>query len=231
MTKKHNSSYYFKCVLKYCDVIFVNNGYKNTFKYYLNNPKTILKFWDRSYSIFHHVPTKSEINYRFDVLFIGTYEKIRLDVFEYLSENGIKVAIFGNGWENKLVKNKNLKIYKKPLLKKEYVNAIQEAKVNISFLRKIQDDTQTMRTFEIPACGGFMITERTNCHERIFKEGYESIYFENKLELLEKIKYYLNNEDKRKKIIENGLKRLSFNDTYSGKIKIIENLYYGLSKK
>lgn len=231
MTKKHNSSYYFKYILKYCDAIFINNGYRNTSKFYLRNSKTILKFWDRSYSLFHHKPKKKEINYKFTVLFIGTYEQIRLNIFEFLSENGVKVDVFGNGWKHNYVKSKNLTIHKKPLLKKDYINAIQKAKINLSFLRKIQDDTQTMRTFEIPACGGFMITERTNCHDRIFKEDYESVYFENKFELLERIKFYLNDEEKRKKIIRNALKKLTYNDTYSGKLKIIENLYYDLSKK
>ena len=221
MIKSHNRSYFFQNTLKYSNLIFINTGYKKTEKFYRINSKSKILFWDRSYSNFHHSYKNINVIYKYDILFVGTYEKIRMDYFQYLCEKGLKIDVFGNGWEKANSNNKNLIIHNKALLKEDYINSIRSAKINLNFLRKIQDDTQTMRTFEIPACGGFMITERTDCHTRIFKEDFESVFFDNKEELYSKIIYYMVNDSKRKEIIRNARKKLSFGDTYCGKIKIL----------
>jgi len=228
MVKKHNSSRLFKSILKYCKIIFINNGYYNTKSFYTNKNNSKVIFWNRSFSKFHHIPSK-KIDYKYEVLFIGSYENIRFEYLNFIAKNNIQVSIFGNGWENINAHDDNLIIYNKAVLKSEYVNAIQSAKINISFLRKIQDDQQTMRTYEIPACGGFMLTERTANHKEIFREGKECEYFESKSELLKKINLYLNNDNDRNIIINNALNKLDHTDTYSGKIERIINEYRNLT--
>ena len=68
-------------------------------------------------------------------------------------------------------------------------------------------DLQTTRTMEIPACGGFLMAERTIEQERLFEEGKKPAFFSTDEELLEKCRYYLENESSRKKIVEVRLKR------------------------
>ena len=75
------------------------------------------------------------------------------------------------------------------------------------FSKKINDDLQTDRSMEIPACKGLMFAERTHEHENLFREDKEAIFFNSNEELLKKIKFYLANYDLAHNIRNNGYSR------------------------
>ncbi len=128
---------------------------------------------------------------------------------DYLAKNGIKINIFGSGWNKKEFQNshKNMIINKFDLVREDYSNAISCSKISLCFLRKANRDLHTSRSIEIPACSGFMVAERTDEHKSLFKEDKEVVYFNTKEELLEKVRYYLKNEEARKKIAKAGYER------------------------
>jgi len=203
MTKWHNKSLFFHFGVKFYDIIFTVNipDYKNIEKMY----KKPTFYFDKRADKEMHIPLTSRDKFKYDVLFIGTYEKDRFKTLSHLAENGIQIDIFGNNWHRCGKKiHPNLKIHYKELRGIDYVLAISNSKITLGFLRKINNDTQTSRTFEIPACGGFMLMERTDEHIRLFTEGKEAEYFTSDRELLEKLKFYLENDVKREIIAKNG---------------------------
>lgn len=65
--------------------------------------------------------------------------------------------------------------------------------------------------FEIPATGAFLLTEEL---DNYFRVGIELDRFTTKEEMLEKVKYYLQNDKQREVIAENGKKKVLENYTF-----------------
>ena len=67
------------------------------------------------------------------------------------------------------------------------------------------------RIFEGAACGAMIITSRIDAATGIydvFQEDIDMIYYNSREECLEKIKYYLDHDDERRKIAYNGQKKV-----------------------
>jgi spore maturation protein CgeB len=65
-------------------------------------------------------------------------------------------------------------------------------------------DETTTRTYEIPACAGFMLHEHTQELQRLFEEDKEVACFGSGRELAEKIEFYLAHPEQRKAIASAG---------------------------
>ena len=85
-----------------------------------------------------------------------------------------------------------------------------------------------MKTFEIPACGGFMLTKRTEDQLEFFPEDIGAVYFSTEEELIEKIRYYLKNEDKRNSIAAKGLE-IANSHRYSDRMQTVMDRYKQLA--
>jgi spore maturation protein CgeB len=209
MYAKHNQSVYFVKSIPLFDIIFTTKSYNVKELSSLGAKKVI--FVDKTFDVYTHRPISlsKDDYYKFgvDVGFIGTFEKERAEQMLFLAKNGIKIRVFGCGWEDWRGKHPNLQIMGKPVYGDDYIKAICATKINLCFLRKMNRDLQTDRTMEIPACGAFMLAERTEEHQRLFEEGKEAEFFDSKQELLEKIRYYLRHDEEREKIGWAGRKR------------------------
>ena len=226
----HNRSIYYTFGIKFYDVVFTTKSYN------LNELKKLgaknIKFLYQAYSKKYHIPYSDccKTKFKFDVLFIGTAEKERIESLNFLAKNGIKIQIYGGGWDkvNPALIHPNLTLNKYDLIGDDYAEALSCAKVSLCFLRKINRDLHTSRSIEIPACKGFMIAERTQEHLDLFEEDKEAVYFDNNEELLEKVQYYLKHENLRKQISENGYKRCltsgySYDNMVSKILKVLDS--------
>jgi spore maturation protein CgeB len=161
--------------------------------------------------------------------FIGQWEENRASSMLYLAKGGIPVRIWGTSWEKCKHQHSNLKLENKSLWGDSYSRAICSFDVNLAFLRKINRDLQTTRSVEIPACGAFMLAERTDEHSALFAEGKEADFFSSDEELYDKVKYYLSNPDERRRIAAAGRERClksgySNHDRLKQMLNIIDNV-------
>lgn len=210
MALRHNQSQqYLECIPLY-DHIITNKSY------ILEDMRKLgakdIRFVNNSYeSTFHYPRTLTSEDYKEiggDIGFVGAWEKERSESILYLAQHGLNVRVWGGGkWLKYKGMYPNLTIEDKGLYSESYSKSFQAFKISLCFLRKINFDLQTTRTVEIPACGGFMMAERTSEHQAMFEEGKEAAFFSTNEELLEKCKYYLFHEEERKQIATAGLKR------------------------
>lgn len=215
MALRHNQSLqYLKCVPLY-DVHITTKSYILDDLHDLGAKG--LYFLPKCYEPTFHYPrniNKSDINrLGSDVGFIGAWEKERCNSILHLVNNGIKVRVWGNKkWLKYRGYNDNLIIENQGLFSDDYPKAFKAFKISLCFLRKMNYDQQTSRTMEIPACGGFMMAERTDEHMTLFTEGKEAEFFSSNEELLEKCRYYLDHEEERLAIAINGTLRCKTSD-------------------
>ena len=89
----------------------------------------------------------------------------------------------------------------------DYARALTGAKIGLGFLRVVWPDQHTTRTFEIPACGSMLLTDRTNEHQEFFEEGREADFFSSEEEFIDKVKFYCHNEPTRARLAQAGYHR------------------------
>jgi len=232
MTIRPNQSIYFKKSLSFYDVHFTTK--KHNVSQLLAQGAQRVELVGNAYAPEVHRPmsntAEDRIKFGGKVGFIGDYEQERATSIEYLGMNGIEVRVWGPNWAKKR-KNigVNIRIENKGLYGDDYARAISNFDINLCFLRKAARDKQTTRTIEIPACGAFMIAERTDEHLSLFEEGKEAEFFDTNEELLEKARYYLKHDQERKQIAAAGRERClksgySNHDRMKKMLMIVEKL-------
>lgn len=171
----------------------------------------------RSYYVpwLHHPPHSSSSGLlsrlAHDVVFVGHGENDRrIGYVETLLNAGIRLKIYGGtaGWQRYLSKKVLEQVSPiQPVYGDDYSNCLHHSRICLCFLSGGNKDTYTRRCFEIPACGGFLLCERTETMLSLYDEGKEAEYFSGVEELLEKVRFYLGNEPARKLIASKGYQR------------------------
>ncbi len=158
--------------------------------------------------------------YGSDVAYLGTWQPSIEHWLNELTSNDLKV--WGNQWYE-------LKGY--PLIMKcwqgegvglydELAKVANSSKIIFNVVRFQNGNGHSMKTFEIPASGGFMLTNRTDEQLSFFQEDTCAVYFSTKEELKDKLRYYLLHEAERKRICQAGYEAAQ-QHSYNERAKII----------
>lgn len=150
--------------------------------------------------------------YQCDVSFIGTWSQKKEKVLTHLAimRPNVRLRVWGAQWERA---NPNgplaSRIENRAVLGTEYVRAISASSINLGILSEQRHgssdgDKITSRTFHTPACGGFMLHERTDEVLAIFEDGSSIVCYGHDSEMIERIDEYLDAPDRRLAIAERG---------------------------
>lgn len=142
-----------------------------------------------------------------EVSFIGTPYDDRAETLGRLAADGFEVVISGNEaqWRRALAAETFARLYREgELYQQRYREAIWRSKLNLSFLTHANQDEFVHKSFEIAACGGFLLAERSEGHLARFREEEEAVFFTGHDELLAKVRRYLPDEAARARIAAAG---------------------------
>jgi len=163
---------------------------------------------------------ESNLKKDLDVTFIGTPHDQRIEFLYELSKNSsVNINIFSAEWrkfEAKLSKNSNVNI-NNSIYGIDYREVINRSRIMLGFMTQSNFDEYSRRSFEISACGSFLLSQRSNFQKRFFRENKEAVYFDDVSECADKINYFLDHPEQRRAIEISGYRRvkeLNFNNDY-----------------
>ena len=145
-----------------------------------------------------------KLNKNIDICFLGTvHNDERYMYLNYLKQNGINIYISGGQRQANLTAE-------------QYADITRRSKMVVNFPYSPSGGDQLKgRIFEATACGSLLL-ERENEKIKSFYNDNEYVSYKTPIDLLEKCKYFLKNEEKRMEISMNGLKK--FNECYSNEV-------------
>jgi spore maturation protein CgeB len=144
-----------------------------------------------------------------EVSFVGSpFEERPVFLRKLIREHKLPVTIAGPRWNKVLTEEEQRQYVSGAFLRDDaYRDAIWRSKINLAFITKLNQDDVAQKTFEITACRGFLLAERSPQHQAAFEEGKEAEFFSSVEECAEKIRYYLAHPDEREEIAQRGLER------------------------
>ncbi|MGH7782088.1 MAG: CgeB family protein [Candidatus Binataceae bacterium] len=172
---------------------------------------------------FPQAPATPEEHRRYDcdAMFIGGGDADRAPYFETLIRAlpELRLNLYGGYWD----RYSALKRYwRGSAIGRDFRLAAGGAKIAINLVRRANRDDHVMRTFELPACGGFMLTERTPAHQEIFAEDREAVFFSSPDEMAAKVGQWLARDADRRAIAAAGQRKIiEGRNTYADRLQEI----------
>lgn len=190
----------------------------------------------------HFLYQKREIPEKYDVTFIGQAYGDRKRIIKEILNAGIAVETRGKGWNaGRVSQEEMIQIFNGSSINLNLANA--SVKFSSGWLtpidrfalynrltrqgwRKLRSSfgpnglashpIQQIkgRTFEVPGCGGFLLTDYVKGIEDFYQPGQEIECYNSTPDLITKIKYYLKNTDLRQKIALKGYQKTLERHTY-----------------
>jgi len=146
----------------------------------------------------HELYVPYDIEKDLEISFVGQPHGNRVEVLSTLIKSGLKLEVFGFGWENR------------PRIPfHQMVRLFSRSKINLNLSNSSTMIGQQIkgRNFEIPGTRSFLLTSNAENLSEYYEDEKEIVISDTAEELAGKANYYLKNENERNKIAQNGYKR------------------------
>lgn len=147
----------------------------------------------------------------------------REKIISIIAEAGIDIWLLGRGWENHPSANlSNVHIINDRVTFARTLPVMAEAKINLNVMLWFKAGTHD-RIFNILLSGSLPLTDSSEWLKKHFKDRQDIVYYNLNSceEIPQLIKYYLDNSDEAKAIIQNGFDIVADNYVWSN---IVEQL-------
>lgn len=159
-----------------------------------------------------------------DLSFVGAGYYNRRNLFKGLV--GRDFRIWGSDWDMNSPLNRYIQRSGARIKTEDTVKIFSATRININLHSSTYHagvnpygDFVNPRTFELAACGSFQLTDFRSELPELFKIGEEIVCFEDLDDLKEKITYYLDNTDERKRIAGLARERVLKEHTYEKRME------------
>jgi spore maturation protein CgeB len=189
----HRSRHFNNC-LKYYDFCVTTKKFELK-QYSIHGAKRVL-LCTQGFDMNIHKPMVAFENKIYDICFIGHYELEREQILFQLINEGYSVALAGIKWDKFVKKNShvsNLHYFGNHIAGKDYALLISQSKLGLGLISKWIPEKHTTRTFEIPACGTLLVTERNEETVDFFQDD-QVIFFDDIKDISSKIAMVFNSQ-------------------------------------
>jgi spore maturation protein CgeB len=169
------------------------------------------------------------------VTFVGSPHGDRRETIELLSAAGHDVECWGAGWPNGRLShdemvhlfgasaiNLNLSSSSTPNRSLRFrLGALARGRWRDALPARPRPSQIKGRTFEVPGCGGFLLTETVPYLEDFYLPGKEIGVFEGGNDLVEQVRYWMARPDERAAVAEAGHRRTLAEHTYDHRFEAI----------
>lgn len=161
-------------------------------------------------SLYDHCTLEKEI---IMPCFLGNPDSDRANFLTSVAKKGISLTVFGHGWK-RFVSHPNIAI-QDAVYGVEQWEILRRYRVQFNLMRVHNADSHNMRTFEVPAIGGIMLTPQTREQEMFFEHGREAFFFRNVDESIDRLQDILSLSAEQALIIRNSARNRSVLSGYS----------------
>jgi hypothetical protein len=164
--------------------------------------KVVLSQWAIDHTLYVPAGGGPELG----VSFVGQAYPDRVAAVAELRRRGLEVATFGRGWS---AGGGHLPFA-------EMLRVFSRSRVNLNFTAPLVPSRAQIkgRNFEVPACGGFLLTQAAPYLDEFFELGSEVVVFAGLDELAERIRWFLAHDAERRAIAARGQRRCLADHTW-----------------
>lgn len=173
----------------------------------------------------HFLYRKQDVPLDYDMTFIGQPHGNRREVIQALRDAGIDVRAWGTGWESgRLDQAEMIRVFNASRINLNLSNPVNVPRRRRFMVWKNWSrprDQIKGRNFEVPGCGGFLLTGRAENLDEYYSSDREIGVFNSTKELVDKARYFLAHEAERAHIAQAGYERTLREHTYEKRFQEI----------